>query len=306
MTFPFTSRELEKSIDALLKRHPFIHCAVIGRSRVSKPLYALEIKQRGEDKSLKRKRIFINAAHHANEWLTSPLIIRYLEEHAHELIDDGADFFFVPMVNPDGVDLVTGGLPAGSEAYEYANSLYAKHQSETQALNAPFPNAWKANAAGVDLNSNYPAGWWAFKQLKKARGFDAPGPREYVGPYPLSEPESAALVSYTRANNFDVTLSFHTQGEVIYWRYMDYMPPGAYELARLLAEASGYAPEDTPDESAHAGYKDWFIKEFNRPGFTIEFGLGENPLPVSQFETMYTAAESILETLRLYYNFLSR
>jgi g-D-glutamyl-meso-diaminopimelate peptidase len=281
MTFPFTSHELEKSIDTLLKRYPFIRRVVIGRSRLGKPLYALEIKQANRS-GANSKRVFVNAAHHANEWLTAPLVMRCLEDHAYELYKSGAVFFFVPMVNPDGVDLVTGGLP------EENNHILG------------FPESWKANAAGVDLNSNYPAGWWAFKQLKKSRGFDAPGPREYTGPYPLSEPESAALAAYTRANNFDITLSFHTQGEVIYWRYMDYMPPGAYELARQLAEASGYTPEDTPDEAAHAGYKDWFIKEFNRPGFTIELGLGENPLPVSQFETMYAAAESVLEALRIH------
>jgi g-D-glutamyl-meso-diaminopimelate peptidase len=283
MTFPFTSLELEKSIDALIKRYPFIHCKTIGRSRLGKPLYALEIKEHRD--SLRCKRVFINAAHHANEWLTAPLVIRYLEEHARELNEACADFFFVPMVNPDGVDIVTGGLPIKGDAFQEASSL------------AGFPSCWKANAAGVDLNSNYPAGWWAFKQLKKARGYDAPGPREYPGPYPLSEPESAALVAYTRANDFDITLSFHTQGEVIYWRYMDYNPPGAYELAKRLAEASGYELDNVPDESAHAGYKDWFISEYNRPGFTIEFGLGENPLPVSQFEAMYTVEEKILQAL---------
>lgn len=29
------------------------------------------------------------------------------------------------------------------------------------------------------------------------------------------------------------------------------------------------------------GFKDWFISEFCRPGFTIELGLGKNPLPAA-------------------------
>lgn len=35
------------------------------------------------------------------------------------------------------------------------------------------------------------------------------------------------------------------------------------------------------------GYKDWFIQIYNRPGYTIEAGLGENPLPISQFDKIY-------------------
>ena len=35
------------------------------------------------------------------------------------------------------------------------------------------------------------------------------------------------------------------------------------------------------------GYKDWFIQIYNRPGYTIEAGLGENPLPISQFDIIY-------------------
>jgi g-D-glutamyl-meso-diaminopimelate peptidase len=262
---------------------------------LDRPLYALEIKNGGS------KKIFVNAAHHANEWLTSPLIMHYLEDYAPRLYESGVDFYFVPMVNPDGVDIVTGGLPVDSEAYQNARNIYRnaeKHMcDENIRISTSFPQCWKANAAGVDLNSNYPAGWWAFKQSKKSRGCDTPGPREYVGPYPLSEPESAALVSYTHVNGFDLTLSFHTQGEVIYWRYMRFNPPGALELANRLAAASGYMPDNVPDESAHAGYKDWFIQEFNRPGFTIEFGLGENPLPVSQYEKMYASTGAIMESL---------
>ena len=32
---------------------------------------------------------------------------------------------------------------------------------------------------------------------------------------------------------------------------------------------------------------DWFIQDYNRPGYTIESGIGENPLPISQFDEIY-------------------
>ena len=65
-------------------------------------------------------------------------------------------------------------------------------------------------------------------------------------------------------------------------------------MAEAFARVSGYALEDTPYESSFAGYKDWFIQEFRRPGFTIEVGQGESPLPLSQFDKIYTDNLGIL------------
>ena len=51
--------------------------------------------------------------------------------------------------------------------------------------------------------------------------------------------------------------------------------------------ASGYTVENVPFNSSFAGYKDWFIQDYNKPGFTIEAGIGQNPLPISQFDEIY-------------------
>ena len=74
------------------------------------------------------------------------------------------------------------------------------------------------------------------------------------------------------------------------------MVPGARALAEEFARLSGYALADTPYESSFAGYKDWFIQQWRRPGFTIESGKGESPLPLSQFDEIYTANLGILVT----------
>ena len=46
--------------------------------------------------------------------------------------------------------------------------------------------------------------------------------------------------------------------------------PEADVLAEEFAAASGYSVEEVPAESANAGFKDWFLQRFRRPGFTIE------------------------------------
>ena len=147
---------------------------------------------------------------------------------------------------------------------------------------------------GVDLNLQFPAGWEQAKEIKYSQGFNKPSPRDFVGYGPLTEPESLAIYNFTLRHNFSLILAYHSQGEVIYWQFQDYIPPMSLEIGEQLANSSGYSLEETPYNSSFAGYKDWFIQNYNRPGYTIEVGLGENPLPISQFDKIYNDNIGIL------------
>ena len=59
------------------------------------------------------------------------------------------------------------------------------------------------------------------------------------------------------------------------------------QIGEEFSKASGYKLSDTPYNSSFAGFKDWFIQDFNKPSYTIEAGIGENPLPISQFDEIY-------------------
>ena len=83
-------------------------------------------------------------------------------------------------------------------------------------------------------------------------------------------------------------IDFHTHA------FPDALAPRAVAQLTINAAASGYTLEATPYESAFAGYKDWFIQNFRRPGYTIEAGRGENPLPISQFREIYSDCLPIL------------
>lgn len=277
---------LTSNINSLLKRYPFLKVRNIGKSVSGKDLPCIIL---GEGS----KKVFYNGSHHANEWITSVLLMKFIENFCRSYIDDGilagystreifedCTIHIVPMVNPDGVDLVTGALDSNSEEYVNAENL-------AQGTGIPFPSGWKANIRGVDLNLNYPAEWEEAKRIKFAQGFTRPGPRDYVGPNPFSEPETVAVGNYTRNNDFDLTLSYHTQGEIIFWKFLNFNVPGAYDIAMRFSEVSGYSPEITPINSGYAGYKDWFIQDFGKPGYTIEAGRGVNPLPISQFSQIY-------------------
>ena len=102
------------------------------------------------------------------------------------------------------------------------------------------------------------------------------------------------MYDFTLSLSPQLTLAYHTQGEVIYWRYLDLEPRGARDIADTFAAVSGYSAEDTPFASGFAGDKDWYIRDFDRPGYTVEAGLGQNPLPLSQFDKIYADNLGIL------------
>ena len=112
----------------------------------------------------------------------------------------------------------------------------------------------------------------------------------------MDQKESRALAEYTEDVDPDLVIAWHTQGRVIYWQFRDYEIPDARRYGEEFARLSGYSLEDTPYQSAFAGYKDWFIQNFRRPGYTIEVGSGQNPLPLSQFDTIYRENLGILVT----------
>ena len=274
-------------LKGLVMRYPFLTMREIGRSVMGRPILAISMGSGP-------KSVGYNAAHHANEWITVPVLLRFLEEYAAAYAAGGsvgdvsartlyetATLRMVPLVNPDGVDLVTGALNPQDSYYAQARALAAYYPS------IPFPSGWKSNIAGVDLNLQYPAGWDIARRIKFDQGYTRPGPRDFVGSEPLITPESRAMAQWTGENDFAMTLSYQTQGRTIYWQYDNETVPGAREIGTAMSKSSGYALKATPYGSGHGGYKDWFIQDWHRPGFTIEAGLGENPLPMSQFEEIY-------------------
>lgn len=284
-----------REMNKLAGKYAFVTLSEFGKSVMGKPLLYI-CAGSGP------RHVFYSASHHANEWITTLVLLKFMNElfeksrtngqiggfNAKDLLAE-TTLCFAPQVNPDGVDLVLGKL-SNARYYEQAKKIAGNYPF------IPFPSGWKANIEGTDLNLQYPANWEKAKQIKFGLGFLSPAPRDYVGSAPLSAPESRAMANFTRRLDPDTVLALHTQGNVIYWKFADYEPEGAYELGQRLSEASGYELSTTPPVSDNAGYKDWFIQDFGRPGYTVEMGLGESPLPLSQFATIYSAMAPLLAT----------
>ena len=284
---PITSEENERVIGQLVRTYPFLRTEVLANTAFQRPVSTLVI-------GTGPRKVIFTASHHANEWITTLILLKFAEEFAQAIQTGGRIYdrdaralaeqvtvYMVPMVDPDGVDLVVGAIAPGSIQYELAKRLAENYPS------IPFPEGWKANLLGVDLNLQYPAGWLRAREIKFSQGYTRPGPRDYVGRAPLNQLETRALAEYTRYIDPALVLAFHSQGKEIYWQFGDIQVAGAEELGQKMADESGYTLANVPEQSAYAGYKDWFIQEFRRPGYTIEVGEGVNPLPISQFDEIY-------------------
>ncbi len=278
----YTYEQMLEDLLILKKQYPFIEISQIGKSVCGKTIHAIKL-------GIGPKKILCNGSHHAREWMTTPLLMKFIESYCLSIVTgrplyrydissiyNRCTLWIIPMVNPDGVNLVIIGL--------FKDSPFYSELLQMNKENIDF-SSWKANIKGVDLNRNYNAGWQEYKSLEPSLGILGPSPSGFSGPYPESEPETQGLAAFTRWLNPDMVLAFHSQGEEIFWDYKGIAPVKSEMIAKALSDVSGYKLSEPYEPGAlYAGYKDWFIKEFRRPGFTIEVGRDTTPVPLSQFD----------------------
>lgn len=290
----YTSTLLYKNINSFQRIYPFLTTGSIGTTVIGNQIPYIRFGNGP-------KEVFYNASIHANEWITTPLLMKFLEVLCKAYVNNvnisgynpikifnEISLYIVPMINIDGVDLVTGKTKSNTNFYLNAKKISSNFPE------IPFPSGWKANIVGVDLNLQFPADWERAREIKYSQGYNKPAPRDFVGFGPLTAPEAIALYNFTLSHNFSIVISYHTQGKVIYWQYQNYTPEESYKIAQNFSRVSGYTIENTPYDSSFAGYKDWFILQYGKPGFTIEAGEGTNPLPISQFNKIYNDNLGIL------------
>ena len=224
---------------------------VIGKSLCGRNIYAVKIGA-GAPTGIAQYAL------HGREFITAKLAFL----HAKMGLNKGS-FWIIPLANPDGALLSQIGLSAISSE---------KRKKRLLALNGGNKDfsLWKANARGVDLNVNFPADWATGVKNVFARGAE-----NCVGDFPCSESETLALKAFTEEISPDYTVSFHTKGEEIYWRYgqSGELLRRDRRLASVLSKATGYPLKET--FGSVGGYKDWCIQTLGIPAFTVEVGKDE-------------------------------
>lgn len=276
-------------ISELQTRYSFLKTDIIGRSACGRNITALKIGEAPEY-------VLFAGAFHGAEWLTAPLLLSFAEELLSAIKEDkqvaglearramiGRGIIIVPCVNPDGCEISIHGLGGCGS---FASNVFRISDGNYKT--------YSANARGVDINHNFNAGWKELHALEQKAGIYGPAPKQYGGPKPESEPETAAVVKLCRSTKIRHAAAFHAQGEVIYWDYGEYTPKASAKMAEILSKSSGYALDQPAGLAVGGGFKDWFMKEFSRPAFTVEIGRGENPLPSEHLPAIYNRIREMM------------
>ncbi|MCG5055252.1 MAG: hypothetical protein KA712_20000 [Myxococcales bacterium] len=220
MTAPLAPYPTPEARDALVRTHADTLRAdvlVYGQSAEGRPLLAVRVPAKAEH----ARRVLVTGNIHGLEFVSCLVALGVLEALPHdpalERLRTRAELWVVPCANPDG----------------YARTFAAGGTGRLAEL--------RPNARGVDLNRNFPLPAGHERRRYPGAGSHRPGAATYVGPAPLSEPETWHLDVLMRDHPFCAAINGHSfMGKVIPARVLTRTDYRTY--ARLCAAASAAQP----------------------------------------------------------------
>ncbi len=207
--------------------------------------------------------IIAQYAIHAREYVTTYLAIKQIE--SYKKAGKWGTVYFLPAMNPDGIRIALT-----------LDSLY------------------KANGRGVDLNVNFDARWGTGEQNVLTAGR-----QNYVGEKPFSEKETVALRDFTLKIRPNLTVSYHSKGEEIYYDFFGKSQTlqKSFKAAQAVAKVTGYNVRTLTGSAG--GYKDWCIESLDIPALTVEVGKDNlcHPLGKDSLKQIYNKNRQVLFAL---------
>jgi hypothetical protein len=276
---PYSYNQMVDEIEKLQKQYPFLKTEIIGQSHEGRNIYKITLGNG-------QRSVQLNGSHHGREWITTPLLMQMLEKysygyqndslysgyHVKDLLDK-VSITFIPMVNPDGVQIAQYGPTTSQRNYFYL------------LWNNDMPwDRWKANAIGVDPNSNYNAEWASKVSVSKPYYF------LFKGTKPEEAKEVQAMVKDTKASNYVMTFAYHSSGEIIYWYHNQSGSNLTRDRNLVNAISSITSYEPMPARKEAGGYTDWVVKDLKIPAFTMEVAkraYAGAQVPLSQYSLIW-------------------
>ncbi|PLS03050.1 M14 family metallopeptidase [Neobacillus cucumis] len=279
VTQTYSYESLQQDLEKINKQYKVqTEVTSIGKTHFGKDIWGVKL---GKGKT----NIVLIGAHHGREWLTSMLLMNMLETYAEAYksskrigfkstnILNEVSIWFIPMLNPDGVSIQQSNL----------KSYPAVYRQQLFVMNDESKNfkRWKANALGVDLNRQYPAGW-------KSLSIEPSNPSYafYKGKKPLESNEVIALTKFIKEKKPSIAVAYHTAGREIFWNYKNGKHlKRDYLVAKKVSRETGYKLAKPDPEAIGGGFTDWFITTYHKPAMTIEIShlVGETSPPLSVF-----------------------
>ncbi|MBE6801183.1 MAG: hypothetical protein E7529_08245, partial [Ruminococcaceae bacterium] len=219
----------ESFVKELNEKYSSLKITTCGKSLLGKDIYAFVI---GEGK----KNVVYVGGTHGIEWLTSLLLLKFAENLAiayenEELLSgfnikdilENKKLIIIPELNPDGIEISLKGAAA-----------CGKYKAENYEVCKGDFSFWSANARGVDINHNFNAEWYALREKEKEAGINSPAPSRFGGLFPESEPETAAITRLCRRIPVEMLITFHSQGEEIFYEYGNNTTEKALHIAKIF------------------------------------------------------------------------
>lgn len=245
----------------------------IGKSADNREIWCIRI-----GKSSAPRKLLIDAAIHAREWKNVQVMMRQAEDMLRVYRDFRERFqktcvYIIPMDNPDGVSIA-----------QYGFDSIRNKKLRKLCKKIGHAKIWKANARGVDLNDNFPAGFQK-KGMKKK-----PSYMSYPGKKAASEKETKALIRFVNKIKPAAVLNIHSTGSIIYWDF-DVQQALHDKLNHLASKINSFnkypmMPRNG-STSAAGGFADWINYKKGIPSVTIETGSVKCPLPHSEYKSIY-------------------
>ncbi len=217
----YTLDEVNQKLDEMFTEYPNLITEKdsIGRTNENRPIYSVRISDNpnvDEDEP----EILYTALHHAREpesmmqmiYFMYYLLENYGSDNEVTYLVDNREFYFIPVVNPDGyryneeTDPNGGGMWRKNKRDNDKNEIFSEYRD------------------GVDLNRNYGYKWAYDNSGSSSDSTSA----TYRGASAFSEPETETVRQFCIAHNFKLALNYHT-------------------YSNLLITPWGYIPEETPD-----------------------------------------------------------
>jgi len=237
------------------------------------------------------RHVLLQGAMHAREHMTAWLLMAmadcWLEQGLFS--QEKVCFHIIPMTNPDGVQISQSGTLNALQLDIYQRD---RDYGYTYWGEEYYAAEWKANGLGVDINRSFPSGW----EETPMRPY--PSSERYGGEAPFEAAEAIALRDYTLLYPFDITISYHSSGCIIYYDFgtQKWVNSASKELGLAANEITGYYLAGSGGVGG-AGYKDWAIDEMQIPSLTIEIGCYDSPLAENEIYSTFARNLYILPML---------
>ncbi len=220
--------------------------------------------------------ILYTGLHHARELISVSQTIYYmwylLENYEKDpmikQILDHTELYFVPIVNPDGLNYNIAG-------YDPVEDVFTRNHRKNMRDNDQ-NGVFDPEIDGVDLNRNYGHEW----------GYDDEGSSSfegsdtYRGPAPFSEPETQAVKFMCDNHDFQLALNYHSYGNLLVypWGYNDTVTPDSIlfsHYGELLTQLNRFVygtGMQTVGYITNGDSDDWMYGEHGTYSFTPEVG----------------------------------